>query len=134
MKQWHSEGQQHSGNKPAAAGGGSRRKQERSEIERLRDTCVLTPRPSYRYPDTELDTASYARRAQELWNPGEPSADRSSLKRILGDDAGMSTIEYAMGSLAAAALAAVLYTVVKGRGVVDAIQSIIMDALSNVPG
>jgi len=48
-------------------------------------------------------------------------------------DDGMSTIEYAMGSLAAAALAAVLYMVIKGDGVVDAIEGIITDALSNTP-
>ncbi|MGP5557676.1 DUF4244 domain-containing protein [Corynebacterium flavescens] len=43
------------------------------------------------------------------------------------------TIEYAMGSLAAAALAAVLYAVINGGGVVDAIESIITDALSKTP-
>lgn len=48
-------------------------------------------------------------------------------------DDGMSTIEYAMGSLAAAALAAVLYMVINGNGVVDAIEGIITDALSNRP-
>ena len=46
---------------------------------------------------------------------------------------GMSTIEYAMGSLAAAALAAVLYMVINGDGVVSAIEGIITDALSNTP-
>ncbi|WP_231375913.1 DUF4244 domain-containing protein [Corynebacterium aquatimens] len=45
----------------------------------------------------------------------------------------MSTIEYAMGSLAAAALAAVLYLVVNGSGVVSAIEGIITDALSRTP-
>ena len=43
-------------------------------------------------------------------------------------------IEYAMGSLAAAALAAVLYLVINGGAVVDAIEGIITDALSNTPG
>ena len=52
---------------------------------------------------------------------------------ILADDSGMSTIEYAMGSLAAAALAAALYLVVSSGGVTDAIESIITDALSNTP-
>ena len=51
----------------------------------------------------------------------------------LADDSGMSTIEYAMGSLAAAALAGVLYMVINGGGVVDAIEGIITDALSNTP-
>lgn len=54
-------------------------------------------------------------------------------RAILGDDRGMSTVEYAMGSLAAAALAAVLYAVINGGAVVDAIESIITDALSDTP-
>ena len=53
---------------------------------------------------------------------------------LLGNDDGMSTIEYAMGSLAAAALAAVLSAVVNGGEVTSAITSIITDALSNSPG
>ncbi|WP_257159603.1 DUF4244 domain-containing protein [Corynebacterium cystitidis] len=53
---------------------------------------------------------------------------------LTSNDRGMSTIEYAMGSLAAAALAAVLYMVINGDGVVDAIEGIITDALSNSPG
>ncbi|WP_115685429.1 DUF4244 domain-containing protein [Corynebacterium senegalense] len=52
----------------------------------------------------------------------------------LRDDRGMSTIEYAFGSLAAAALAGVLYMVVNGNGVVSAIEGVITDALSNKPG
>ncbi|RSZ64430.1 DUF4244 domain-containing protein [Corynebacterium hylobatis] len=54
-------------------------------------------------------------------------------KNLLTNDEGMSTIEYAMGSLAAAALAAVLYAVINTGAVVDAIESIITDALSNTP-
>lgn len=50
------------------------------------------------------------------------------------NDRGMSTIEYAMGSLAAAALAGVLYLVIKGNSVVKAIEGIITDALSQTPG
>lgn len=53
---------------------------------------------------------------------------------LLANDDGMSTIEYAMGSLAAAALAAVLYAVVNGGEVTSAVTSIITDALSNTPG
>ena len=51
----------------------------------------------------------------------------------LKDDRGMSTIEYAFGSLAAAALAGVLYLVVNGNGVTNAIESVITDALNNRP-
>lgn len=53
---------------------------------------------------------------------------------VLGNEDGMSTIEYAMGSLGAAALAAVLYMVINSGGVSDAIEGIITDALSNTPG
>ena len=52
----------------------------------------------------------------------------------LRSDSGMSTIEYAFGSLAAAALAGVLYLVVNGDGVTNAIEGVITDALSNTPG
>ncbi|WP_370639231.1 DUF4244 domain-containing protein [Corynebacterium sp. CNCTC7651] len=60
-----------------------------------------------------------------------------SLRRVklkLNEDVGMSTIEYAFGSLAAAALAGVLYMVVNGNGVTSAIEGVITKALSNTPG
>lgn len=62
------------------------------------------------------------------------TVESSSIKELLRDEKGMSTIEYAMGSLAAAALAAVLYMVINSGAVVDAIEGIITDALSNTPG
>ena len=43
-------------------------------------------------------------------------------RALVRNDEGMSTIEYAMGSLAAAALAGVLYVVISGGGVVDAVE------------
>ncbi|QPK83405.1 DUF4244 domain-containing protein [Corynebacterium qintianiae] len=52
----------------------------------------------------------------------------------ISNEKGMSTIEYAFGSLAAAALAGVLYMVVNGNGVTSAIEGVITDALSNTPG
>lgn len=58
---------------------------------------------------------------------------RYVLTEKLRDDTGMSTIEYAFGSLAAAALAGVLYLVVNGNGVTTAIESVITDALDNRP-
>ncbi|GGG73526.1 DUF4244 domain-containing protein [Corynebacterium pelargi] len=59
---------------------------------------------------------------------------RGALQRFYRNEQGMSTIEYAMGSLAAAALAAALYLVVSSGAVVDAIESIITTALNNSPG
>lgn len=63
------------------------------------------------------------------------SAYEASLRtlRKLDNDRGMSTIEYAFGSLAAAALAGVLYLVVNGSGVTNAIEGVITDALNNRP-
>ncbi len=52
----------------------------------------------------------------------------------LSNDDGLSTIEYAFGTLAAAALAGVLYMVVTSNGVSDAIEGVITDALTNKPG
>ena len=62
------------------------------------------------------------------------TAEVPGTPHFLADDHGMSTVEYAMGSVAAAALAAVLYTVITGSDVVDAIRGIIVDALNSGPG
>jgi hypothetical protein len=43
---------------------------------------------------------------------------------------GMSTAEYAIGTIAATAFAAVLYTVVTGDSVVSALTSLVQRALS----
>jgi hypothetical protein len=45
------------------------------------------------------------------------------------DDAGMSTAEYAIGTIAAAAFAAVLYTVVTGDNVVSGLTALVQRAL-----
>lgn len=45
-------------------------------------------------------------------------------------DAGMSTVEYAVGTIAAAAFGAVLYTVVSGDSIPDALGGIIERALT----
>ena len=44
-------------------------------------------------------------------------------------DDGMSTVEYAIGTVAAAAFGAILYTVVTGDSVVNALTNIISRAL-----
>jgi hypothetical protein len=46
------------------------------------------------------------------------------------DESGMSTVEYAIGTIAAAAFGAILYTVVTGDSVVSALTHIIGRALS----
>jgi hypothetical protein len=42
----------------------------------------------------------------------------------------MSTVEYAVGTIAAAAFAAVLYAVVSGDGIVSALTGLVQRALS----
>ena len=49
---------------------------------------------------------------------------------LLVDDAGMSTVEYAIGTVAAAAFGAILYSVVTGDSIVSALTNIIAKALS----
>jgi len=46
------------------------------------------------------------------------------------DDDGMSTVEYAIGTIAAAAFGAILYTVVTGDSIVSALTNIINRALN----
>ncbi|MGY1820661.1 DUF4244 domain-containing protein [Geodermatophilus sp. SYSU D00079] len=47
-------------------------------------------------------------------------------------DAGMSTAEYAVGTVAACAFAAVLYRVVTGGSVVDALGELVSSALATL--
>lgn len=55
---------------------------------------------------------------------------RNRVDRLLRDDAGMSTVEYAIGCIAAAAFAAVLYAVVSGDSVVTALTQLVQRALT----
>ncbi|MEV0337166.1 MULTISPECIES: DUF4244 domain-containing protein [Nocardia] len=55
---------------------------------------------------------------------------RTRLTRLLIDDDGMSTAEYAIGTIAAAAFGAVLYGVVTGDSIVNALTQIIDKALA----
>ncbi|KUI46703.1 hypothetical protein AU198_01780 [Mycobacterium sp. GA-1199] len=48
---------------------------------------------------------------------------------VVADD-GMSTVEYAIGTIAAAAFGAILYTVVTGDSIVSALTNIISRALN----
>ena len=58
------------------------------------------------------------------------SAPRTArLLARLRDDSGMSTVEYAIGTLAAAAFAAVLYPVVTGDSIVTALTGLVQRAL-----
>lgn len=55
---------------------------------------------------------------------------RARLIGLAADDTGMSTVEYAIGTIAAAAFGAILYSVVTGDSVVGALTNIISRALT----
>ena len=55
---------------------------------------------------------------------------RTRLMLLVADESGMSTVEYAIGTIAAAAFGAILYTVVTGDSVVSALTRVIGRALS----
>lgn len=57
---------------------------------------------------------------------------RALTNRLAGDDRGMTTVEYAVGTLVAAALAAVLYRIVTGDSIVTGLTSLITRALGVV--
>jgi hypothetical protein len=52
------------------------------------------------------------------------------LTLLVVDDDGMSTVEYAIGTIAAAAFGAILYTVITGDSIVSALTNIITRALN----
>jgi len=55
---------------------------------------------------------------------------KARMMLLLVDDSGMSTVEYAIGTIAAAAFGAILYTVVTGDSIVTALTNIINRALN----
>lgn len=55
---------------------------------------------------------------------------RFRLAILVRDEAGMSTVEYAIGTIAAAAFGAILYGVVTGDSIVGALTNIISRALN----
>lgn len=55
---------------------------------------------------------------------------QARLMVAVGDESGMSTVEYAIGTIAAAAFGAILYTVVTGDSIVGALSNIITRALN----
>jgi hypothetical protein len=49
---------------------------------------------------------------------------------LVVDESGMSTVEYAIGTIAAAAFGAILYSVVTGDSIVSALTNLISRALT----
>lgn len=82
-----------------------------------------------------MNTHLTTRIAARTLGPGAPAARTwAALTRRFtaanNPEAGMSTVEYAVGTIAAAAFGAVLYTVVSGDSIPDALGGIIEQALN----
>jgi hypothetical protein len=60
---------------------------------------------------------------------GDIRSIKTRLTMLIVDESGMSTVEYAIGTIAAAAFGAILYTVVTGDSIVNALTNIINRAL-----
>jgi len=60
---------------------------------------------------------------------GDIRSVKARLDMLIVDESGMSTVEYAIGTIAAAAFGAILYTVVTGDSIVSALTNIINRAL-----
>ena len=61
---------------------------------------------------------------------GKIRALQTRLSLLMVDESGMSTVEYAIGTIAAAAFGAILYSVVTGDSIVSALTNLISRALS----
>jgi hypothetical protein len=68
------------------------------------------------------------RPAVRTWPLGKELCLR--LHRLRHDDHGMSTVEYAIGTVAAAAFGALLYTVVTGESILTALTGLVERALT----
>jgi hypothetical protein len=60
---------------------------------------------------------------------GDIRSIKTRLDMLIVDESGMSTVEYAIGTIAAAAFGAILYPVVTGDSIVSALTNIINRAL-----
>lgn len=61
---------------------------------------------------------------------GKETKLNTAIRKFIADEDGMTSVEYALGALAATALAGALYAVAQSQTVRDAIEAIITNALS----
>lgn len=80
-------------------------------------------------PMTDTNNPTSARRLLPARIRAAAAATRARMTVAVTADDGMSTVEYAIGTIAAAAFGAILYTVVTGDSVVGALTRLIGRAL-----
>ncbi|GAB3296559.1 DUF4244 domain-containing protein [Parasphingorhabdus pacifica] len=93
-----------------------------------RNSAPTSPQPLNNGPTSPVPSTEAPTRRQKGWFLRRM---RWRLTGLLWGDAGMSTAEYAIGTIAAAAFAAVLYTVVTGDTVTGALTALIERALQD---
>ncbi|SKX75376.1 Uncharacterised protein [Mycobacteroides abscessus subsp. abscessus] len=101
------------------------------------DLCAGSQRQSSAIPTSFTSTERHIMKILDSTRSGiERIAGRTNanLARLITDDEGMSTAEYAIGTIAAAAFGAILYTVVSGDNIVSALTGIITKALNTSVG
>jgi hypothetical protein len=86
---------------------------------------------SNRTPQQEPETQAEAGAPPRAGRRGHGPARRRAAVRERGD-AGMSTAEYAVGTVAACAFAAVLYRVVTGGSIVTGLTDLVDSALATL--
>lgn len=69
--------------------------------------------------------------SSEVDPPADGHGDPAPTPSADARDAGMSTVEYAVGTVVAAAFAAVLYKIVTGDSVVSGLTNLVESALSS---
>jgi hypothetical protein len=87
-----------------------------------------------------VTTPCETRPDEELPDTGRPPAEETAPRGLrarwarvrAAGEAGMSTAEYAVGTVAACAFAAVLYRVVTGGSVVEGLSALVADALATL--
>jgi len=62
--------------------------------------------------------------------PHKPVRAFTAARRALAADDGMSTAEYAIGTIAAATFGAILYTVISGESVLNGLNALVQRALA----
>ncbi|MGY1689225.1 DUF4244 domain-containing protein [Geodermatophilus sp. SYSU D01105] len=88
--------------------------------------------PDLAHPDLPVGDAPEAAEPTETGHPARSSLRARWARVRAAGEAGMSTAEYAVGTVAACAFAAVLYRVVTGGSVVDALGELVSSALATL--
>jgi hypothetical protein len=89
----------------------------------------VTGPPSAERSETHKDAQRCTRKGKQLQD-NKFGVLNARIAVLATDESGMSTVEYAIGTIAAAAFGAILYSVVTGDSIVGALTNIVSRALN----